>query len=172
VSRPTIGNGPLIGGLLRLAWERVRRDIDTGVREAGFDDLNSAHLAPFRYNGPDGQRPSRIAEQMGITKQSLNDLLRHLESTGYLNLLPDPDDSRARLVRLTPRGRALHAALWTQARRAESRLRDAIGHARFEEFKKTLQAISDDNQPSSNDTTDAPAVSPRPASRSARRPNA
>ena len=148
MSRPTIGNRPLIGGLLRLAWERVRRDIDTGVRAEGYDDLNPAHLAPFRYNGPDGQRPSRMAEQMGITKQSLNDLLRHLENTGYLNLVPDPDDSRARLVRLTPRGRALHAALWTQAHRAEARLRDAIGKAAFEEFKKTLRAISTDNPPS------------------------
>lgn len=162
----------MIGGLLRLAWERVRRDIDTGVREGGFDDLNPAHLAPFRHNGPDGQRPSRIAEQMGITKQSLNDLLRHLESTGYLNLVPDPDDSRARLVRLTPRGRALHAALWTQARRAEARLRDAIGSVPFEEFKKTLRAISDDGQPTSDHTADVPAVSPRRAGRSARRTNA
>jgi len=163
VSRETIERRPLIGGLLRLAWERVRQDIDAGVRAAGYDDLNPAHLAPFRFNGPDGQRPSRIAEQMGITKQSVNDLLRHLENTGYLNLVPDPEDSRARLVRLTPRGRQLHAVLWTQARGVEERLRDAIGKEPFEQFKATLRAISDDSVVSG----DAPAVSTRTQARRA-----
>jgi DNA-binding MarR family transcriptional regulator len=161
VSRETIERRPLIGGLLRLAWERVRQDIDTGVRAAGYGDLNPAHLAPFRSNGPDGQRPSRIAEQMGITKQSVNDLLRHLEHTGYLNLVPDPDDSRARLVRLTRRGRELHAVLWTHARGVEQRLREAIGREPFEQFKTTLRAISDNGLLVPPDAGDVPAASRR-----------
>ena len=165
MSRQRNGNGPLIGGLLRLAWERVRQDIDAGVRAAGYDDLNPAHLAPFRSNGPDGQRPSRIAEQMGITKQSVNDLLRHLEAAGYLDLVPDPDDSRARLVRLTPRGRELHGVLWMHARTVEQRLRAAIGRESFETFKKTLRAISDDGLPAPADAGDVPAASRRTRAR-------
>ena len=167
MSRQRIGSGPLIGGLLRLAWERVRQDIDAGVRAAGYHDLNPAHLAPFRSNGPDGQRPSRIAEQMGITKQSVNDLLRHLENTGYLNLVPDPEDSRARLVRLTPRGRELHAVLWTHARSVEQRLRAAIGKQPFEQFKETLLAISEESRVAPREDQEAPAVSPRPLGRRA-----
>ena len=172
MSRQRIGSGPLVGGLLRLAWERVRQDIDAGVRAAGYHDLNPAHLAPFRSNGPDGQRPSRIAEQMGITKQSVNDLLRHLENTGYLNLVPDPEDSRARLVRLTPRGRELHAVLWTHARSVEQRLRAAIGKQPFEQFKETLRAISEESRVAPREDQEAPAVSPRPLGRRApsRRP--
>lgn len=138
-------DGPLIGGLLRLAWEHVRERIDTGVRAAGYDDLNPAHLALFRHDGPDGQRPSRIADQMRITKQSLNDLLRHLESTGYVELVPDIADSRARLVRLTSRGRQLHAVLRMHAQNAEQVLRDAIGKRAFEQFRQTLVAIDEES---------------------------
>ena len=136
--------GPLIGGLLRLAWERVRERIDSGVRAAGYDDLNPAHLALFRHDGPDGQRPSRIADRMRITKQSLNDLLRHLEHTGYVELVPDPADSRARLVRLTPRGRQLHSVLYMHARNAEQQLLEAFGKGPFEQFRQTLVAINDE----------------------------
>ena len=142
MSSPKSEDGPWIGGLLRLAWERVRERIDTGVRAAGYDDLNPAHLALFRYDGPDGRRPSRIADQMRITKQSLNDLLRHLENTGYVELVPDPADSRARLVRLTPRGRQLHVVLGMHARNAEQLLLDGIGKGPFEQFRQTLLAIN------------------------------
>ena len=154
-------DGPWIGGLLRLAWERVRERIDIGVRAAGYDDLNPAHLALFRYDGPDGQRPSRIADQMRITKQSLNDLLRHLEHTGYVELVPDPADSRARLVRLTPRGRQLHAVLSMHARDAEQQLLDAIGNRPFEQFRQTLLAINDESLFQPRDPGRAGVVSTR-----------
>ena len=159
MSSPKSEDGPWVGGLLRLAWERVRERIDTAVRAAGYDDLNPAHLALFRYDGPDGQRPSRIADQMRITKQSLNDLLRHLEHTGYVELVPDPADSRARLVRLTPGGRQLNSVIRMHARNAEQQLLDAIGKRPFEQFRQTLLAINDESLLQPRDPDRAGAVS-------------
>src|SRR5689334_20639480 len=98
---------PAIGGLLRLAWQRVRERIYEAVRREGYDDLNPAHLAMFRYEGLDGRRPVELADKMQITKQSVNDLLRHLEKRGYVELTQDPSDSRARLIHLTPNGKRL-----------------------------------------------------------------
>lgn len=154
-------DGPWVGGLLRLAWERVRERIDTAVLAAGYDDVNPAHLALFRYDGPDGQRPSRIADQMRITKQSLNDLLRHLEHTGYVELVPDPADSRARLVRLTPRGRQLYSVICMHARNAEQQMLDAIGKGPFEQFRQTLLAINDESLRQPRDPDRAGVVSNR-----------
>ena len=161
MSSPKSEDGPWVGGLLRLAWERVRERIDTAVRAAGYDDLNPAHLALFRYDGPDGQRPSRIADQMRITKQSLNDLLRHLEHTGYVELVPDPADSRARLVRLTPGGRQLNSVIRMHARNAEQQLLDAIGKRPFEQFRQTLLAINDESLLQPRDPGGAGVVSNR-----------
>jgi len=44
-----------------------------------------------------------LADQLQITKQSVNDLLRHLEQHGYITRQHDPTDGRARIVRLTPK---------------------------------------------------------------------
>jgi len=91
---------PYIGGLTRVVWQWVRREIHAGVVAAGYDDLSPAHLAAFRNPTPDGMRPSQLAEEMQITKQSVNEVLGHLERRGYLVREPDPDDSRSRRIRL------------------------------------------------------------------------
>jgi DNA-binding MarR family transcriptional regulator len=130
-----------VGSLLRLAWERVRERIYEGVRNDGFDDLNPAHVALFRYEGLDGQRPTQLAERMQITKQSINDLMRHLEKCGYAETRQDPEDARARLISLTARGRRLEATVWKHARAAENELKDRIGTKRFAGFLEVLREI-------------------------------
>lgn len=161
MSSPKFDDGPWIGGLLRLAWERVRERIDSGIRVAGYDDLNPAHLALFRYDSFDGQRPTAIANQMRITKQSLNDLLRHLENGGYVELVPDPSDSRARLMRLTSRGRQLDSVVRVHARNAEQELVSALGKGRFETLRETLRAITDQRVTHSRDSGNDAALAHR-----------
>ena len=61
-----------------------------------------------------GLRPSQLADQRGITKQSVNDLLGHLEGHGYLVREPDSADGRARVIRLTSKGRRLQQAIYSR----------------------------------------------------------
>lgn len=138
---PSRQNFPRTGALLRLAWQRVREDIYHRVVEDGYNDLNPSHVALFRYEGLDGRRPSELAESMQITKQSINDLLRRLEQTGYLELRPDPDDKRARLVRLTARGKKLDDAIRRHAQSAESVLVSELGEDAFRQLHKSLLQI-------------------------------
>lgn len=133
---------PRIGALLRHAWQGVRERIYTGVLQDGYNDLTRAHVALFRYEGLDGRRPSQLAESMQITKQSVNDLLRYLEKRGYIKSDPDPKDRRARLVRLTARGRRFDATVRTHARAAERELAKAIGKQSFRLFYKLLLKIT------------------------------
>ncbi len=93
--------------MLRVGWQFVWEQIFSGVLAAGYDDLNPAHISAFRYPTLDRQRPTELADQLQITKQSVNDLLGHLEQRGYLTREPDPTDGRARVIRLTAKGRRL-----------------------------------------------------------------
>ena len=138
---------PRIGALLRLAWRRIRHRIYEGVRADGYADLNPAHIALFRYEGLHERRPTQLAEQMQISKQSINDLLRQLERQGYIELKPDPDDKRARLVCLTERGRQLDARVRWHARAAEEGFARQIGDDRFREFRKVLSMIAGRDDP-------------------------
>ena len=133
---------PRVGALLRMAWQRVRERIYSGVQSEGYGDLNPAHVALFRYEGLDGRRPTQLAEYLQITKQSVNDLVRHLERCGYAESLPDPSDKRARLICLTPRGRRLEATVLKYARVADRELEKELGNERFREFLATLLKIN------------------------------
>ena len=118
---------PYIGALLRVVWQWVREQMYAGVVAAGFDDLNAAHVGLWRYPGLDGLRPSQLADQRGITKQSVNDLLGHLERHGYLVREPDSADGRARVIRLTSKGRRLQQTIYAEAGAAQLGIAEILG---------------------------------------------
>jgi DNA-binding MarR family transcriptional regulator len=129
---------PAIGALLRLAWQAVRERIYEGVLEAGYDDLNRAHVLLFRWPTIDGLRPSELAARNQLSRQSINDLLSDLEKRGYLERTLDPTDGRARIVRLTERGWDLTQVISDASFATESEWARVIGEARFDEFRETL----------------------------------
>ena len=109
--------GRYVGALLRPCWQWVWGRIFTGIAAAGYDDLNPAHIGLFRYPTLDRLRPTEVAKQMQITKQSVNELVGDLEQRGYLTREPDPTDGRARIIRLTTKGRRLERVINAQAPR-------------------------------------------------------
>jgi len=132
---------PYIGALLGIVWQWVRDEMFAGVVAAGFGDLNAAHVGLWRYPGLDGMRPSQLAEQRGITKQSVNDLLGHLERHGYLVREPDSADGRARVIRLTSKGRRLQQAIYAQAGAAQLGIAEILGRRRFAQLHSSLELL-------------------------------
>jgi DNA-binding MarR family transcriptional regulator len=132
-----------IGAMLRVVWQWVRDQMFAGVVAAGYDDLNAAHVGLWRYPGLDGLRPSQLADQVGITKQSVNDLLGHLERRGYLRRVPDSDDGRARVIRLTPRGRRLQETVYAEARAAQAQIAEILGPRRFAQLHSSLEMLTE-----------------------------
>src|SRR6476659_5966361 len=107
MSSPQEERTPYIGASMRLVWQWIWAQNFEAVVRAGYDDLNPAHVGLFRYPTLDGCRLTDIAHQMQITKQSVHELVGHLEARGYLVREPDPANRRARVVRLTAKGREL-----------------------------------------------------------------
>ena len=134
---------PYIGALLGVVWQWVREQMYAGVVAAGFDDLNAAHVGLWRYPGLDGLRPSQLADQGGITKQSVNDLLGHLERHGYLVREPDPADGRARVIRLTSKGRRLEQTIYAEAGAAQLRIAEILGPRRFAQLHSSLELLAE-----------------------------
>src|SRR5436190_23325404 len=105
--RPMRTEDMLIGALLRVPAQAIHRRIIKELNDAGFDELRLPHMAVLQYPGPDGVRPSVLAERAGMSKQAMNQLLRSLERLGYITRQDAPEGGRARVVQLTERGRAV-----------------------------------------------------------------
>jgi DNA-binding MarR family transcriptional regulator len=129
--------------MLRVVWQWVRDQMYAGVVAAGFDDLNAAHIGLWRYPGLEGVRPSQLADRAGITKQSVNDLLGHLEEHGYPVRVPDSADGRARVIRLTAKGRQIEQTIYAEAGAAQLRIEEILGPRRFVQLHSSLELLSE-----------------------------
>lgn len=120
----------------------MRVDILRALHETGFSDVTFAQIPIFRFDGPEGRQPTEIAARAQMSKQAVNDALGQLERLGYLRRVSHPDDGRARMVRLTARGRRLEAAVWNAGRDVEHAWRERIGEPEWATFRKVLDELA------------------------------
>jgi len=128
----------LIGALLRVPAQAIQRRIIKELNEAGYDELRVPHMAVLQFPGPDGVRPGTLAERAGMSKQAMNQLLRSLESLGYISRSDAPDERRARIVRLTRRGRAAYLRTEDILREIEHEWSAQLGSVDFGRLKELL----------------------------------
>jgi DNA-binding MarR family transcriptional regulator len=149
---------PQLGALLRLAWERLQIELYDALADEGFDDLRPVHRPLVRYPSVDGLRPSEVADQLRLSRQAVNDLLRELEALGYLRLEPDPDDGRARIIRYTERGWHLFDVSSRISGEVGERWATHIGRRSYDGMLRALRAVQ--RLPPPTDDRDAPPLDP------------
>jgi DNA-binding MarR family transcriptional regulator len=133
----------MTGALLRMPVDAIHARMLSDLHAAGFDDVVPAHMAVLRWPGPQGQRPSDLARQAGMTKQAMNYLLRQLEELGYLTLGGDERDQRSKRIGLTDRGLAAAHAIRASVRRIERELERELGPAAFAKLKTLLLDLNE-----------------------------
>jgi DNA-binding MarR family transcriptional regulator len=108
----------------------------------GFDDMTPAfaHLIPLL--DATGARPTVLAQRAGITKQAISQLVRELESRGYLEQVPDPTDTRAKIVRLTKRGIQLRVACMEVRQELQEIAMEALGKTRLTRLRNDLREVA------------------------------
>jgi DNA-binding MarR family transcriptional regulator len=131
----------LIGALLRVPAQAIHRRLIGDLNAAGFSELRVPHMAVLQFPGPDGVRPSVLAERAGISKQAMNQLLRSLEEYGYIVRSDAPNGGRARIIRFTERGRAAYKKIHDVLRDIEREWSAELGTERFSELKKLLLCV-------------------------------
>lgn len=89
----------------------------------------------------EGSRATELAEQAQVTKQTAGFLLEQLERQGYVRRVPDPRDGRARLVRLSARGRRLAAEAATVVEAVEREWTEHLGEPAMRALRESLLAL-------------------------------
>jgi DNA-binding MarR family transcriptional regulator len=125
-----------------MPWETVQRRMLERLHEAGFDDLDAAHLNVFQYPGPQGSKPSELASRLRMSKQALNYLLGELERLGYLERRPHPDDQRAKRVTLTKRGTSVALVMREAVAELETEWARQLGRKRFDQLRALLEELN------------------------------
>jgi DNA-binding MarR family transcriptional regulator len=121
----------------------IHRKLIRELRASGFEDLSLPHMAVIQYPGPDGMRPSALAERAAMSKQAMNQLLKTLEGMGYVTRSATPDDGGGTAVHFTDRGRAAYQKMADVLMDIEREWADELGEKRFRELKALLGDLWD-----------------------------
>jgi DNA-binding MarR family transcriptional regulator len=95
-----------IARLLAAVTRKAIDELNAELARRGFDGVRPAH--GYALNAVrDGTTTSQLARRLGMTKQGAAKLVETLVREGYLARAAHDADSRATLLTLTSRGRAL-----------------------------------------------------------------
>lgn len=131
-----------LGSLLRRPYETLQVKVYAGLAARGFGDIRPAHSSVFRYIKPGGSRVSDLAELAEMTKQSMAYLAGNLTDLGYVTIVPDPTDARAKLVILTDRGRQVWETLVELSFDMEAQYAARIGTEKMVRLRAILTELA------------------------------
>ena len=80
------------------------RDFHARLNEAGHPSIRAGHGCVFRFIDEGGSRLTELAGSSGLSKQAVGEVVDDLEQLGYVERDADPEDRRAKIIRLTTQG--------------------------------------------------------------------
>jgi DNA-binding MarR family transcriptional regulator len=137
MTNPDLG---VLAGRLLFA---VQRELFASLAAKGFDDLQPRHGTVMAYLDPDGVRATELSRLSGQHKQVVGTVVDELESLGYVERGPDPDDRRAKLIRPTPKGLQQMRAADAIMSAIQDRHARRLGRDAFAQFKAVLLDVAE-----------------------------
>ena len=135
-----------IGRLFLQAQRDYQRRALQKLHALGYSALSPAHITVLSQLADQATRTVVLAERVGITKQSMSDLVRDLEAHGYVARTADPRDKRAAIIGLTAAGEQFLAETDHVKREIEREYMARIGERGFEQLLQLLtQLLQNDN---------------------------
>jgi len=125
-------------GVTRYLQTRL---MDSLFQQHGHTDLRLSFAPYITLIGLHGQRPSELAEVLGISRQACHQATNQIEAAGYITRIADPADGRAILLVLTKRGRKLRDDGLMAVSQVDQQFARLVGQPAITDASKTLGRI-------------------------------
>ncbi len=130
---------PTIDALYRATWQAIAKMYNEQASE--YDTTMATGFALLSIDPVHGTASTAIAPKMGMEATSLSRTLKTLEEKKLIERVPNPDDGRSVLLKLTPLGlekRDLSKSLVLQFNK---QIEDRVGVKKLEAFKEVSETI-------------------------------
>jgi DNA-binding MarR family transcriptional regulator len=128
--------------LLGNGFDQFSEEMTRRLAGTPYNDIRVTHGCVFGNIEPDGSRLTVLAERANMTKQSVGEVATELERRGYLERVPDPGDGRAKIIRLTERGRAAQALGFQIIEDIEQEWAERYGAERVAALREALEIVT------------------------------
>lgn len=135
--------GTDLGRLLLEGHRALAGELVALLEERGYPDIRAGHAAVFLHiDRRAGTRLTELARRARMTKQGMMLLVDDLEGHGYVRRVPDPEDGRAKVVKLTAHGRRCAAESRRAAQALETQTRRLLGDRRYDTLREALEEVA------------------------------
>jgi DNA-binding MarR family transcriptional regulator len=131
---------PLIALVDRANRAFQNHMVEMGHRR-GRPEIKHAHNAVFATLQTEGTRATDMAARAGITRQSMGEVIRDMVSLGLLEMRPDPEDRRAKLVTYTEKGLEFAGDGYQHLMDLEKRFVEEFGAEEYELVRTFLERL-------------------------------
>ncbi len=138
---------PDLARLLLEAHRSLAGEWVANMEERGYPSARAGHaVIALTIDRRAGTRLTELAARARMTKQGMMLLIDDLEARGLVRRVADPEDARAKIVRLTTRGRTYVAESRRALQAIEGRTRRGLGDRRYEQVRVALEWIVGDEE--------------------------
>jgi len=113
--------------------------LQSHIKAAGWESLTRAQSMVMANIAAGEHRATRLARNLGVTRQAVSQMLAEMEKRGLVVVKSDPDDKRARIVDFSPRAEALRGIARKILSDVEAELAGRIGEDQIAHLRGALQ---------------------------------
>ncbi len=135
---PQSADSDFLIGTLAYALFWMDESLQASLEAAGWERMNRTRSMIMLSITAGINRPAQLARNMGISRQAIHQLLQGMKDEGFLELVPDPDDKRAKIVKFSAGSEGIRKAAQEAISSIERELEARIGKQAFENLKKAL----------------------------------
>jgi DNA-binding MarR family transcriptional regulator len=117
-------------------------DFQARLSEAGHPAIRQGHGCVFRFIHEGGSRLTDLAESSGLSKQAVGEVVDDLEKLGYVERAQDPQDGRAKVIKLTEHGSDAHRTALGIFADIERDWSERYGAERVQTMRELLEEIA------------------------------
>lgn len=124
-------------------YQASRREMYRAFAEHGFELTPEQWMVLVRLWERDGRSQSELAEATTRDAPTMSRIVDSMAAHGLVARAADPDDARARLVVLTPKGRSARETLVPVVRKLVARTEEGVSEHDLEITRRTLQRLAE-----------------------------
>ncbi len=132
--------------LLLLDMMRTFLQMDEKLRERlqqrGWPSITRSQSMVLANVANGVTRASRLAENLGVTRQAMSQLLADMVKKGLIELIPDPDHGRAQLVQFAPQADGIREDARRVLRDLEAELEVSIGAQQMASLRQAFEQLA------------------------------
>ncbi len=129
--------------MLLEAFRSVGSEIEEALRDRGIAELTSGQATALLLIDRTGTRLGELAHRGQVSKQAMMQVVDGLASLGCVRRGPDPNDGRAKVVKLTAKGLRYRAEARRVVGAVEGRVKRRLGDRRYEAMRTALAELAE-----------------------------